>query len=306
MRKIVTLIIILGVTVQIIIVFWKKFIRSKELVSPIPNVSIKRFVTPSPTSLPISSSLRKVIDNSLAGAKGTYSIAVVNLSTGEAYYHDEHRVYDPGSLYKLWVMAETFNQIQNGKISPDEILSQDVKVLNKEFNIDPNYAELTEGTITLSVKDALEQMITISHNTAALLLTEKVQLFNVEGFLRQNSFVESATGEPLRVTAFDTALFFEKLYKGKLANADITEEMIDLLKRQTLNDKLPKYLPQNVAVAHKTGEIDYLSHDAGIVFTEKGDYVIVILSDTDSPADAEERIAQISLAVYKYFMKEKT
>lgn len=279
----------------------KSFIIPKKFVSPISQNVVNTALVSKTQIISNSKNLQKVVNNAISNATGTYGIAIKNLKNGESYYLNAHRVFEPGSLYKVWLMEVVFNQIQNGKLTEDETLSQDVQVLNREFDIDANNAELTDGTITLNVKDALEQMITISHNTAALLLTEKVQLSSIENFLVQNNLDESAIGEPPRTTAFDMALFFEKLYAGQLANADNTKEMIDLLKRQTLNNKLPKYLPQDVTVAHKTGEIDYLSHDAGIVFSEKGDYIIVVMSESDYPPGAQEWIAQISKAVYDYF-----
>jgi hypothetical protein len=45
------------------------------------------------------------------------------------------------------------------------------------------------------------------------------------------------------------------------------------------------------------------THDAGIVYTPKGDYIIVILSEADTPSDAEDEIGQLSEAVYEYFTK---
>ncbi|KKQ37961.1 MAG: Beta-lactamase, partial [Candidatus Levybacteria bacterium GW2011_GWC2_37_7] len=188
----------------------------------------------------------------------------------------------------------------------DEVLSEDVRVLNQDFNIDPESSELTGGTITLTVKDALKQMITISHNYSALLLTKRIKLSNVAKFLETNGFKDSSvggSGDSPKSTADDIALFFEKLYKGELANTQYTKEMLDLLKAQTLNDKLPKYLPKGTVVAHKTGEIDYLSHDGGIVYTPKGDYIIVVLSESEFPSGAEDRIAQISKSVFNYFAK---
>ncbi len=77
--------------------------------------------------------------------------------------------------------------------------------------------------------------------------------------------------------------------------------MLDLLKSQKLNNKLPKYLPQEIDVAHKTGEIDSLTHDAGIVYAPTSDYIIVILSDSNDPNSAEERIAEVSKNVYNYY-----
>jgi len=287
--------IILTIIGFIIIVAWHAIFESEKFISPVSDI------TPTPTSLPSSSSLKREVEEALLGITGIYGIVVKNLKTGEAYYKNDHRIFEPGSLYKLWVMAEVFSQIQNGEIEEDEILSDNIAVLNSKFDIDPTVAELTDGTITLSVKDALEQMITISHNYAAYLLTDRVKLSNVAKFLDQHKFSESRVGEPPETTAYDIALFFEELYKGELGNVETTQKMIDLLKRQTLNGKLPKYLPSEVDVAHKTGEINFFSHDAGIVFTPSGNYIIVVLSESDSPKGAEDRIAQVSQAVYKYF-----
>lgn len=78
--------------------------------------------------------------------------------------------------------------------------------------------------------------------------------------------------------------------------------MMALLKNQKKNIKLSKYLPQDTVVAHKTGELGGLSHDGGIVFTKKGDYIIVVLSQTASSLSADEKIADISKAVYNYFI----
>jgi beta-lactamase class A len=79
--------------------------------------------------------------------------------------------------------------------------------------------------------------------------------------------------------------------------------MIDLLKRQRLNSKIPKYLPSEIQIAHKTGELFEASHDAGIVYSPNGDYIIVILSESDEASRplANERLAQVSKEVYNYF-----
>lgn len=230
--------------------------------------------------------LKDIVATALAGSTGTYGVVVENLKTGEGYNLNEHQVFEAGSLYKIWLMAEVFQQIEDGKLTEDQVLSEDVATLHQKFNISSDSAELKEGTVTLTVKDALNQMITISHNYAALLLAEKVKL---------------SLAQPATTTPSDIALFFEKLYKGELVSQDSSQKMIDLLKRQTLNDKLPKNLPKDVPIAHKTAEIGYFSHDGGIVFTPKGDYIIVILSESDYPPGAEERIAQISKGVYDYF-----
>ncbi len=255
-------------------------------------------------------SLKSAVENSLLNAQGTYGIAIKNLKTGESYYRNENKSFEVGSLYKLWIMATVYKQIQDGALTEDLELNEDIADLNNEFNIDPGEAELTDGVVNFSVKSALTQMITISHNYAALALTKKIRLSSVATFLKGNGFNESSVGtngDAPKSTPRDIALFYEKLYKGELANAQYTVEMIDLLKGQQLNDGLPKYLPAGrqglggVAVAHKTGDIGWFKHDVGIVYSGMGDYIIVVMSESDSPTDAQEKIALISKAISGYF-----
>lgn len=268
------------------------------------------------TKPPVKPTLKSTVEQVMAGSQGRYGIVIKNFKTGESYKSNDDQVFESGSLYKLWVMATVFQQIQDGKLTEEDILSEDISSLNKNFSIDPEEAELTEGTITLTVYDALSQMITISHNYAALLLTQKIKLSTVAAFLEANGFVNSKVGidgNPPVTTPSDIALFYEKLYKGTLAGPEYTQKMIDLLKSQKLNDGLPKHLPPEVKVAHKTGDIGWLKHDAGIVYLPnqetsakenkkaKGDYIIVVLSESNSPPGAQERIAALSKAVFDYF-----
>lgn len=270
---------------------------TNNLVSPLSKIQVVQ----------IENSLKDIVDDVLVGAKGTYGIAIKNLKTGEDYYLNGHLSFETGSLYKLWVMVTVFQQIQEGRLTEEEALSRDVTALNREFGIDPSDAELTDGTINFIVRDALNQMITISHNYAALILTEKVKLSSVATFLRTNGFKESTVGingDAPKSTPSDIALFYEKLYRGKFADEQYTKRMVDLLKGQQLNDGLPKYLPAELQVAHKTGDIGWFKHDAGIVFTNQGDYIIVVMSESSSPPGAQERIALFSKAVYEYFTKK--
>lgn len=265
------------ITILVIIFSISSFLKENgKLISPKPVKVDKVF-----------SSLEKIVANPLRGTKGTYAVIVKNMKDGKGYTKNQDKIFEAASLYKLWVMETVYEKISNGEIKEDEILSQDIEVLNEKFEIKDDAAELTEGIVTMSIASALNQIITISHNYAALLLLEKVG----------NSQI------PSKVTAKDVAIFFENLYKGELVSKEYSQKMIDLLKKQQLNDGLPKYLPKDTQIAHKTGDIGWFKHDAGIVFTTKGDYIIVVLSESESPAGAQERIAEVSKAVYEYFNK---
>ncbi|MBU1104453.1 class A beta-lactamase-related serine hydrolase, partial [Patescibacteria group bacterium] len=131
------------------------------LLSPAVKISGNRFVlTKEETNLNQTTPLKDIVNTALEGATGTYGIVIQNLKTGETYYSNEQIVFDAGSLYKLWVMATAYQQIKNGQLQENQVLSQDATVLNQEFNIDANSAEQTEGEVTFTVADALTQMIT--------------------------------------------------------------------------------------------------------------------------------------------------
>lgn len=252
-----------------------------------------------------SKTLARALQNELQGTTGDYGVIFLNFGTGETYFSEENRVYKSASLYKLWIMATAYDQIKAGKLREADVLSENAATLYQKFQLATDSAELEDKTITLSVKEALEKMIIISDNDAALLLAAKVRLANVTAFLKQHGFVESKVGVtdgyPL-TTPFEIALFFKKLYRGELTTPEYTEKMVSLLKRQRLNEKLPKYLPSELTIAHKTGELNEFTHDAGIVYTPEGDYLIVVLSESKFPPQAKERVANISKVVYNYFI----
>lgn len=261
-----------------------------------PDASIFNFIIP-------TSKLEKTVKQALLGSKGEYSVAIKNLKTGESYYISEKKQFEAGSLYKIWILAEAMNQIQKGRIKESDVLKEDIEALNEAFKISSDSAELTKGAIDTNVKQAMKQMIVISHNYSALILAKKIGLSNVAQFLKNNGFFGTSLGQPPKTTAHDVSKFFEKLYKGEVINSERSREIMELFKMQQLNNKLPKYLPKGTVIAHKTGEIDYFTHDGGIVFGPKSDYIIVVLSKSNYPPGAEDRIGKISQAVYDYFEK---
>lgn len=291
--------IVTGLLISSGVLFYDKSPRNQDVlaVESVPQAK------PVPTIY--NNVLKQSVDNALRGTQGSYGIVVKNLDDGEGYEFNEHVVYDTASLYKLWVMAVVFQQIEKGKLKPTIVLSQDIGTLNKKFGIASDSAELLDGSVTLTVEQALSKMITVSDNYAAMLLTQKVGLSTISTYLERNGFTETKMGTDSNLpttTPSDVALFFKKLYKGELGSKASTQEMIELLKNQQLNSKIPRYLPDSIVIAHKTGELDEYTHDAGLILDKKGNYLLVIMSKSEEPDLAATRIAQISKSVYSHYI----
>lgn len=250
-----------------------------------------------------NASLSKIVENNLKDKKGTYAVGILSLTTGDEYFKNKHQEFDSASLYKLWVMGLTYEKIENGTLKKDTILSDSIENLNSKFNIASESAERTEGEIKMSVKNAVNLMISKSDNYSALLLSSYLGISKIQIYLNEHGFSDSKLGstETLPTTSvYDMLQFFYKLYYGELADKEFSEEMVTILRQQVLNNKLPKHLPDNIEIAHKTGELGKYSHDAGIIYSPTGPYILVVLSETDNKKTADETIAQISKDVYDY------
>lgn len=252
--------------------------RNDELLNP--------FIGSESKEMPVSP-LESLIETVLEETEGRYGIFIKNLKTGESFFLRQEEKFDAGSLYKLKLMVETYKRIKDGRLSEDEGIEVDVKELNEYFDIEEEDAELKAGILSFTVKSALEQTITISHNYAAMALTRKLNAKNLAA----------------PVTPKEVGGFFEDLYNGKIIDGDYSRQMLELLSRQKISDRIPKFLPKETKVAHKTADVGFFEHDGGIVFAPGGDYIIVVLTESKIPDAAGRKIAGISKAVYDYFNK---
>lgn len=272
----------------------KQDIKSLNLVPTPTNI-------PTPTKPSEDTALSNVVKNSIVNTDAKFGVAIVNLKTNQSYFQNEYIQFDAASLYKLWVMAAVYQKIETKQWKLTDIFSESIPRLNELFQIDEKNAEQKTGEIKESVQEALNKMIIISDNYSGLLLAEKIGLDSLQRFLNQYGLANSkvgARGSSPTTSAYDTFLFYSYLYNNQFLGS---KEMIALLKKQALNEKIPKNLPPLISVAHKTGELDGYSHDAGIVYGNKSDYIIVVLSKSDNLSDTNEAISNLSKNVYDYF-----
>ena len=77
--------------------------------------------------------------------------------------------------------------------------------------------------------------------------------------------------------------------------------MVRILLEQKFNDGIPAGLPKEVKVAHKTGSITKINHDAAIVYPpDRKPYVLVVLTrGIEDEKRANKLIADISRTLYK-------
>jgi beta-lactamase class A len=80
-------------------------------------------------------------------------------------------------------------------------------------------------------------------------------------------------------TPADIATFFMMLANGSIVSPGASAEMIALLEQQTINDRMSFFLPDGTRCPHKTGNLEHVVHDAGIVYGDRGPTIMVALSE---------------------------
>jgi beta-lactamase class A len=231
---------------------------------------------------------------------------------------DPDKPFHAASTMKVPVMFELFRQAHAGKLKLDDHLP-----IRNEFHsiVDGTVYRLSEGDdsdkaiyaavgTTLTLRQLCEAMITVSSNFATNLLIEKLGVDNVR---RTVSALGGDAMEVLRGVedqkAFDRGLnntttarallaLFEKLARSEVVDAASDAEMVAMLKRQAFNDAIPAGLPPGTTVAHKTGSITRINHDAGIVYAARPYVLVILVRGVDDGKISSALMAQLSRLVH--------
>ncbi|MDL4817797.1 serine hydrolase [Actinomadura opuntiae] len=239
---------------------------------------------------------------------GTLGVAVHDLGTGgRAEVRADHR-FTSASVIKLAVMAAVLAEAEAGRRSLDERLPVPPGARVPGSGVIKDLADAAE----FSVRDLVTLMTIVSDNTATNLLIDLVgrdavnawcARHGLHGTVLARVMMDAAArerGEENLTTPADVAALLTGLVAGELLGEEGTAFALDVLARQQVNDRLPRHLPPGVTLAHKTGELAAVCHDAGIVLAPDRDPIILVVmtEGIDSEAEAVSLIADTGRAVY--------
>ena len=226
---------------------------------------------------------------------GTWSVYVCNLMKNTEGVIDDQPM-QAASLIKLFIMGTVYE----------------------------NYESLSETYGADTLNSYLNSMITVSDNDAANKLVnmlgdgdDEAGMRAVNAFCASHGYSSTSMGRLLLqsneygdnyTSVSDCGHFLKEIYQSNAGTAESTlahtDAMYSLLKMQQRRNKIPANLPDGVKVANKTGELDDVENDAGIIYsTAKGiDLVVCFMSQdlTDSGA-AQASIAQDARLIYGYY-----
>jgi beta-lactamase class A len=207
------------------------------------------------------------------------------------------------SLIKLFIMAAVYESIEVGSLQQDEELR-----------------ELLSDMITVSSNQATNELVTILGDGDMAAGMERVN-----AWCQQNGYTSTEQHRDLQdwrlepppgenyTSARDCGRLLAHIYAGECVSVKASGEMLELLLGQTRVSKIPAGVPAGIAIANKTGELPDAEHDAAIVFSPSGAYVLVAMSAAAEieagesqfdAASARAQIAVISETTYAFFNPE--
>ena len=247
-----------------------------------------------PSTFVEDEALSRAIGDILGEQADNYSFVIKDLRTGHGVTHNEAQVFNAASIFKLWIMYEAFLQHDQGLLDWDTEFV--VTPYYDAFALSPRSTELCQK---LSVAEAMDAMLSVSDNAAAVMLQDIAGAGNINNALAAFGIADSGLyTEGLPITAHDVALLLEAIGRGEAVSRAASADMLQLMAREVIDNGLVAGLPRGVPVAHKTGNWGDATHDAGIVFAPSGPYVFVALT---SNGYETSKIKAVSEAVYRHF-----
>jgi beta-lactamase class A len=254
------------------------------------------FSIPAPAQDAKLAAATEQLETRIAASHAEVAIAFRTIDAKSEYFLRADDSFHAASTMKIPVMIELFHQVREGKLHFDDPL-----VIRNEFHsiadgssykLDPAVDSETdlykaEGQ-TRTLRQLCDLMITVSSNLATNLMIEKLGVENVR------ATVHSLDADGMRVLrgvedqkAFDNGLnnsttarallqLLTAIARGRAVDPESSRQMTEILQQQKFNEGIPSGLPPGTRVAHKTGDITKIHHDAAIVYAAKP-FVLVIL-----------------------------
>lgn len=262
--------------------------------------------------------LAAAIEERIRKSGADVGVAFRTLDGNAEWFLRADEVFHAASTMKIPVMIELFHQAREGKLKLDDALLVKNEfhslVEGSVFKLDP--ADDDEHDLynaegqTRTLRQLCELMITVSSNLAANLLMERlgvehiraeVHALHADGMNVLRGVEDGkASKKGLNNTTTARALLelLTAIARGKAVDKESSEQMVEILKRQKFNDGIPAGLPAGTPVAHKTGEITKIHHDAAIVFAPKPFALVILVRDVADIKESSALMADITRDIY--------
>ncbi|EEU31875.1 hypothetical protein HMPREF0946_01736 [Fusobacterium vincentii 3_1_36A2] len=249
---------------------------------------------------------KKEIEKIISQVEGSVCINFYDLNKNNVFSINGDKKVLSASTIKLLILAELMKKISENKFSlSDTIMIAD----SMKTGGDGVLKELNTGH-HFTLKELATLMIIVSDNQATNILIDFLGMENINQLGKELDLKETFLGRKMMdaearkkgydnyTCADDISLLLKLIYQEKLINKEASQLMLDILLRQQQGERLQRYLPSDIKIAHKCGDLDNLENDGGIIWLGDRAYILVVLTNGMPNLQCKQTIGKISKFVY--------
>lgn len=234
--------------------------------------------------MPDYDAMEKTLTEKMSGWQGDWSLYFEDCKTGRQISINSHQVYS-ASLIKLFVAQTAYQKVADGKLAKSQRLEDEIrKMLTYSDNEAWKYLARALGNG--------------GYSRGMAAVTETAQ---ASGFSDTGQFYKGSHKNYNFTSVNDCGAYLRGLLNGTIVNQEYSEKILSLLKQQQHLHKIPSGIPDEVVIANKTGELDYMQGDAAIVYAPSGTYILVIIGDSLNNGYGQVgKFTELSKTVYEF------
>ena len=249
---------------------------------------------------------KKKIEKIISQVEGNVCINFYDLNKNNGFSVNGDKKVLSASMIKLLILAELMKKIFENKFS----LSDTVMMANfMKIGGDGVLKELNTGH-HFTLKELATLMIIVSDNQATNILIDFLGMENINQLGKELDLKETFLGRKMMdaearkkgydnyTCADDISLLLKLIYQEKLINKEASQLILDILLRQQQGERLQRYLPSDIKIAHKCGDLDNLENDGGIIWLGDRAYILVVLTNGMPNLQCKQTIGKISKFIY--------
>ena len=249
---------------------------------------------------------KKEIEKIISQMEGSVCINFYDLNKNNVFSINGDKKVLSASMIKLLILAELMKKISENKFSlSDTIMIAD----SMKTGGDGVLKELNTGH-HFTLKELATLMIIVSDNQATNILIDFLGMENINRLGKELRLKKTFLGRKMMdiearkngydnyTCADDISSLLKLIYQEKLINEEASQLMLDILLRQQQGERLQRYLPSDIKIAHKCGDLDNLENDGGIIWIGNKVYILVVLTSGMPNLQCKQTIGKISKFVY--------
>ena len=242
-------------------------------------------------------------------------VAILDVEDHRSFYLNADAVYPAASTIKIAVLGELYSQHERSSSGGSGANLGDLYTMATKDSVggDGVLAAMTAGVTRMTNRDLAALVVSLSDNSATNVLIDRVGMASVNAWLARWGLKETRLrrhmmdvkaardGRENTATPRELVLLLSALYEGRVFGKATTADFFKMLSMQK-KSYIPRFLPADLTIANKPGDLDGVRNDAGIVFVPGRPFAIAVMTTfARDELDAELSIARIARPAWSYF-----